>query len=166
MQIGLGVLQKTPNYLVVLEYLPLPQYLFPEEHLEVTYPVIIPKLNHPILVWRIGVGLGREHVQVLIHPVAAVGTIPMFPIDLNATQASFLAGAAVTQAHQASLIANNAADVALSSQLEVQHAQQVAKAIHAGAVQQQSDFAQAAAAYQQQATRAYLAQQEEARGCH
>ena len=88
---------------------------------------------------------------------------PNVPIDLNATQASFLAGAAVTQAHQASLIANNAADVALSSQLEVQHAQQVAKAIHAGAVQQQSDFAQAAAAYQQQATRAYLAQQEEAR---
>ena len=88
---------------------------------------------------------------------------PNVPIDLNATQASFLAGAAVTQAHQASLLANNAADVALSSQLEVQHAQQVAKAIHAGAVQQQSDFAQAAAAYQQQATRAYLAQQEEAR---
>ena len=88
---------------------------------------------------------------------------PNVPIDLNATQASFLAGAAVTQAHQASLIANNAADVALSSQLEVQHAQQVAKAIHAGAVQQQSEFAQAAAAYQQQATRAYLAQQEEAR---
>ena len=88
---------------------------------------------------------------------------PNVSIDLNATQASFLAGAAVTQAHQASLIANNVADVALSSQLEVQHAQQVAKAIHAGAVQQQSDFAQAAAAYQQQATRAYLAQQEEAR---
>ena len=88
---------------------------------------------------------------------------PNVPIDLNATQASFLAGAAVTQAHQASLIANNAADVALSSKLEVQHAQQVAKAIHAGAMQQQSDFAQAAAAYQQQATRAYLAQQEEAR---
>ena len=38
---------------------------------------------------------------------------PNVPIDLNATQASFLAGAAVTQAHQASLIANNAADVAL-----------------------------------------------------
>ena len=37
------------------------------------------------------------------------------------------------------------------------------KAIHAGAVQQQSEFAQAAAAFQQQATRAYLAQQEEAR---
>jgi hypothetical protein len=81
-QIGLGVLQKTPNYLVVLEYLPLPQYLFPEEHLEVTYPVIIPKLNHLIPVWRIGVGLGREHVQVLIPPVAAVGTIQMFPLTL------------------------------------------------------------------------------------
>ena len=136
--------------------------LVPEEHLEVTYLIIIPKLNLLVPVWRRGVGLGREHVQVQT-PVAAVGTIQNVPIDLNDTQASFLAGAAVTQAHQASLIANNAADVALSSQLEVQHAQQVAKAIHAGAVQQQSDFAQAAAAYQQQATRAYLAQQEEAR---
>ena len=88
---------------------------------------------------------------------------PNVPIDLNATQASFLAGAAVTQAHHASVIANNAADAALSSQLEVRNAQRVAKAIHAGAVQQQSGFAQAAAAFQQQATRAYLAQQEEAR---
>ena len=40
---------------------------------------------------------------------------PNVPIDLNATQASFLAGAAVTQAHHASVLANNAADVALSS---------------------------------------------------
>ena len=69
MQIGLGALQKTPNYLVVLEYLPLPQYLFPEEHLEVTYLLIIPKR------------LGREHVQVQ-NPVAAVGTIQMFPLTL------------------------------------------------------------------------------------
>jgi len=74
-----------------------------------------------------------------------------------------LAGAAVAQAHHVSLIANNAVDAALSSQLEVQNAQRVANAIHAGAVQQQTDFAQAAAAFQQQATRAYLAQQEEAR---
>jgi len=76
-QIGLGALQKTLNYQVVLEYLLLPQYLFPEEHLEVTYLVIIPKLNIPV--WRKGVGLGREHVQVL-NPVAAVGIILMFPL--------------------------------------------------------------------------------------
>ena len=74
-----------------------------------------------------------------------------------------MAGAAVTQAHHASVLANNAADVALSSQLEVHNAHRFAEAIHAGAVQQQSDFAQAATAFQQQATRAYLTQQEEAR---
>jgi len=77
--IGLGALQKTPNYQVVLEFLPLPQYLFPEEHLEVTYLIIIPKLNLLIPVWRRGVGLGRGHVQVQI-PVAAVGMIQMFPL--------------------------------------------------------------------------------------
>ena len=108
-------------------------------------------------------GRARQRARSRPDPSSSSGHNPNVPIDLNATQASFLAGAAVTQAHHASLIANNAADVALSSQLEVQHAQQVAQAIHAGAVQQQSDFAQAAAAYQQQATRAYLAQQEEAR---
>ena len=108
-------------------------------------------------------GRARQRARSGPDPSSSSGHNPNVPIDLNATQASFLAGAAVTQAHHASLIANNAADVALSSQLEVQHAQQVAQAIHAGAVQQQSDFAQAAAAYQQQATRAYLAQQEEAR---
>ena len=108
-------------------------------------------------------GRARQRARSGPEPSSSSGHNPNVPIDLNATQASFLAGAAVTQAHHASLIANNAADVALSSQLEVQHAQQVAQAIHAGAVQQQSDFAQAAAAYQQQATRAYLAQQEEAR---
>ena len=91
------------------------------------------------------------------------GNFSNAPQELNATQASFLAGAAVTQAHHASTVANNAADVALSSQLEAQHAQRVAQAIHAGAVQQQTDFAQAAAAYQEQATRAFLSQQEEAR---
>ena len=108
-------------------------------------------------------GRARQRARSGPDPSSSSRDNPNVPIDLNDTQASFLAGAAVTQAHQASLIANNAADVALSSQLEVQHAQQVAKAIHAGAVQQQSDFAQAAAAYQQQATRAYLAEQEEAR---
>ena len=108
-------------------------------------------------------GRARQRARSGPEPSSSSGHNPNVPIDLNATQASFLAGAAVTQAHHASLIANNAADVALSSQLEVQNAQRVANAIHAGAVQQQSDFAQAAAAYQQQATRAYLAQQEEAR---
>jgi len=78
-QIGLGALQKTPNYQVVLEYLLLPLYLFPEEHLEVTYLVIVPKLNLLILAWRIEVGLGREHVQVQT-PVAAVDAILMFPL--------------------------------------------------------------------------------------
>ena len=80
--IGLGVLPKPPNYLVVLEYLPLPLYLFPEEHLEVTYLIITPKLNLLIPVWKIEVGLGREHDQVLTPPVAAVGTIQMFPLTL------------------------------------------------------------------------------------
>ena len=87
---------------------------------------------------------------------SSYGNFSNAPQELNATQASFLAGAAVTQAHHASTVANNAAEVALSSQLEAQHAQRVANAIHA-------DFAQASAACQEQATRAYLAQQEEAR---
>ena len=108
-------------------------------------------------------GRARQRARPGPDPSSSSGYNPNVPIDLNATQASFLAGAAVTQAHHASIIANNAADVALSSQLEVQHAQRVANAIHAGAVQQQTDFAQAAAAYQDQATRAYLSQQEEAR---
>ena len=106
-------------------------------------------------------GRARQRARSGPEPSSSSRHNPNVPIDLNATQASFLAGAAVTQAHHASLIANNAANVALSSQLEIQHARRVAKAIHAGAVQQQSDFAQAAAAaYQQQATRAYLAQEE------
>ena len=108
-------------------------------------------------------GRARQRAHSGPEPSSSSRHNPNVPIDLNATQASFLAGAAVTQAHHASVIAKNAADIALSSQLEIQNAQRVAKAIHAGAVQQQSEFAQAAAAFQQQATRAYLAQQEEAR---
>ena len=75
----------------------------------------------------------RQRARSGPEPSSSSRHNPNVPIDLNATQASFLAGAAVTQAHHASLIANNAADVALSSQLEVQNAQRVAKAIHAGA---------------------------------
>ena len=108
-------------------------------------------------------GRDRQRAHSGSHPGASSRSRPNVPIDLDSTQATFLAGAAISHAHHASIIANNAASVALSSQHEVQHAQDVANAIHAGAVQQQSAFAQAAAAMQQQATRAYLAQQEEAR---
>ena len=132
MQIGLGVLQKAPNYLVVLEYLPLPQYLFPRRASGSNLSRNNPQAESSDTSMEDRVGLGREHVQGPDPSSSSSRHNPNVPIDLNATQASFLAGAAVTQAHQASLIANNAADVALSSQLEVQHAQQVAKAIHAG----------------------------------
>ena len=108
-------------------------------------------------------GRGRQRAQPGPGPSSSSSYRPDNPIDLSASQASFLAGAAVTHAHQASQIANNAADVALSSQLELQHAQRVATAIHAGAVQQQADFAQAATTLREQATRAFLVQQEEAR---
>ena len=108
-------------------------------------------------------GRSRQRARSGPEPSSSSGCNLNVPIDLNATQASFLPVAAVTHARHASLIANNAADVALSSQLEVQHAQRGANAIHAGAVQKQTDFAQAAAAFQDQATRASLAQQEEAR---
>ena len=108
-------------------------------------------------------GRGRQRAQPGPGPSSSSSYRPDNPIDLSASQASFLAGAAVTHAHQASQIANNAADAALSSQLELQHAQRVATAIHAGAVQQQADFAQAATTLREQATRAFLVQQEEAR---
>ena len=40
------------------------------------------------------------------------------PVDLSATQATFLAGAPVTQAHHAATIADHASNVAIKSQLE------------------------------------------------
>ena len=104
-------------------------------------------------------GRSRQRPRPGHDPSSSSGYNPKAPSDLNATEASFLAGAAVSQAHHASMMANNAAD----AQLEAQHAQRVAQAIHAGALQQQTDFAQAAAAFQHQATRAFLTQQEEAR---
>ena len=60
------------------------------------------------------------------------------PVDLSATQATFLAGAAVTQAHHAATIADHASNVAIQSQLEAFQARQVI-------AQQQSDFGQVAA---------------------
>ena len=75
-------------------------------------------------------GRPRQRAHVGPEPSSSSGYFPDITIDLNATQASFLAGAAISQAHHAPQIANNAADVALSSQLEVQHAQRVANAIH------------------------------------
>ena len=108
-------------------------------------------------------GRGRQRAQPGSGPSSSSSYRPDNPIDLGASQAFFLAGAVVTHAHQASQIANNAADAAFSSQLELQHAQRVATAIHAGAVQQQADFAQAATTLREQATRAFLVQQEEAR---
>ena len=81
---------------------------------------------------------------------------PDNPVDLSATQASFLAGAAVSQAHRAANLADHASSVALQSQLEAQHAR-------AALVQQQSDFGQVAAAMRDSATRAILHNQEEAR---
>ena len=63
------------------------------------------------------------------------------PIDLNATQVSFLAGAAVNQAHHASVIADNAVTAALNATVETHHAQEMARAIHAGAMQQRAQFA-------------------------
>ena len=81
---------------------------------------------------------------------------PDNPVDLSATQASFLAGAAVSQAHRAANLADHASSVALQSQLEAQHAR-------AALVQQQSDFGQVAAAMRDTAARAILHNQEEAR---
>ena len=68
-------------------------------------------------------GRDRQRVQPGPGPSSSSSYRPSNPIDLSASQASFLAGAAVTHARQATQIANNAADAALSSQLELQHAQ-------------------------------------------
>ena len=89
-------------------------------------------------------------------PNPSNGPDPDNPVDLSATQASFLAGAAVSQAHRAANLADHASSVALQSQLEAQHAR-------AALVQQQSDFGQVAAAMRDSATRAILHNQEEAR---
>ena len=78
------------------------------------------------------------------------------PVDLSATQATFLAGAAVTQAHHAATIADHASNVAIQSQLEAFQARQVI-------AQQQSDFGQVAAEMRDAAARAILHNQEEAR---
>ena len=81
-------------------------------------------------------------------------TVP--PVDLNATQATFLAGAAVHQAHQASMVAEHASNAAL-------HFQQQAQVTQQNAVRQQAQFHQAATAIQSRAE-AYVRQaQEEAR---
>ena len=64
---------------------------------------------------------------------------PDNPVDLSATQATFLAGAAVSHAHHAATIADHASNVAIQSQLEAQHARHVI-------AQQQSGFDQVAAA--------------------
>ena len=77
------------------------------------------------------------------------------PVDLSATQATFLAGAAVTQAHHAATIADHASNVAIQSQLEALQARQVI-------AQQQSDFGQVAAEMRDAAARAILHNQEEA----
>ena len=77
------------------------------------------------------------------------------PVDLSATQATFLAGAAVTQAHHAATIADHASHVAIQSQLEAFQARQVI-------AQQQSDFGQVAAEMRDAAARAILHNQEEA----
>ena len=77
------------------------------------------------------------------------------PVDLSATQATFLAGAAVTQAHHAATIADHASNVAIQSQLEAFQARRVI-------AQQQSDFGQVAAEMRDAAARAILHNQEEA----
>ena len=74
---------------------------------------------------------------------------PDNPVDLSATQASFIAGAAVSQAHRAANLADHASTVAIQSQLEAQQAR-VALA------QQQADFGQVAAAMRDPAARAIL----------
>ena len=80
---------------------------------------------------------------------------PDNPVDLSATQATFLAGAAVSHAHHAATIADHASNVAIQSQLESQHAR-------FALAQQQSDFRQVAAAMRDAATAAILHNQEEA----
>ena len=77
------------------------------------------------------------------------------PVDLSATQATFLAGAAVTQAHHAATIADHASNVAIQSQLEAFQARQVMG-------KQQSDFGQVAAEMRDAASRTILHNQEEA----
>ena len=80
---------------------------------------------------------------------------PDNPVDLSATQATFLAGAAITHAHHAATIADHASNVAIQSQLESQQAR-------FALAQQQSDFRQVAAAMRDAATAAILHNQEEA----
>ena len=80
---------------------------------------------------------------------------PDNPVDLSATQATFLAGAAITHAHHAATIADHASNVAIQSQLETQQAR-------FALAQQQSDFRQVAAAMRDAATAAILHNQEEA----
>ena len=84
------------------------------------------------------VGRGRRRTQPGPNPSGSHRQ--GVPIDLNATQASFLAGAAVNQAHHASVIADNAVTAALNATVETQHAQEMARAIHAGAMQQRAQF--------------------------
>ena len=77
------------------------------------------------------------------------------PVDLSATQATFIAGAAVSHAHHAAHVADHASNVAIQSQLEAFQARQAI-------VQQQAGFDQVAAAMRDAATRAILHNQEEA----
>ena len=64
---------------------------------------------------------------------------------LTAQQATFMAGVAVTHAHQAAQLAEHATDQSLMYQQQAHNAQVVAQAIHDGAIQQQNLFVQVAA---------------------
>ena len=64
----------SPKYLLLHQF-------FLGELLEVPNLVIAPKLNLRILVWRIGVGVGREHSPVLV-PVVVVLIVQITPLIL------------------------------------------------------------------------------------
>ena len=67
------------------------------------------------------------------------------PPGLTSQQATFMAGVAVTHAHQAAQLAEHATEQSLQYQQQAHNAQAVAQAIHDGAMQQQNLFVQVTA---------------------
>ena len=154
---GLGVVKKLGLWLrslVQIGFLPCPLTLRGS-----VKPIGVLLLqHHQIPVALKGVPIIEAFRNRNPHPgrpqPASSSTVPT--VDLNATQATFLAGAAVHQAHQASMVAEHASNAAL-------HFQQQAQVTQQNAVRQQAQFHQAATALQNRAE-AYVRQaQEEAR---
>lgn len=98
-----------------------------------------------------GAQLARVSRHPTVHPSSSSNGQPYSAPELNPQQATFLAGAAVSQAHHAANVANQAASAAHYYHHESLEAQRVAALAQHHVAQREEQFAQAATEYQRQA---------------